>query len=226
MGIYMRRFLFAAALSGSLSVVFCAVSSAGQQSAGAMINEQGARVVILKNPSSKTNAQFSSEMAKCESLSRTHMDERVNFYSGCMIYFGNLAQLDGRIVDKAALTPRSTPESVAKRQPMVGRISGTFAVETWRCSEGETLIIDRNRSRVEVTFSSLLGLCDVLIVGGARGPLGGRCPFLAENPLLPYEQFVEFYRQCSPIWLSRYRSRRPSLTGDHRRGLCELYPLA
>ncbi len=32
---------------------------------------------------------------------------------------------------------------------------------------------------------------DVLIVGGARGPLGGQCPILCGNPLFPYEQFVE-----------------------------------
>lgn len=34
--------------------------------------------------------------------------------------------------------------------------------------------------------------CDLLIVDGAKGPLGGHCPFVSGNPLVPYHQFAWF----------------------------------
>ena len=204
MGIYMRRFLFAAALSGSLSVVFCAVSSAGQQSGGAMINEQGARVVILKNPSSKTNAQFSSEMAKCESLSRTHMDERVNFYSGCMIYLGNLAQLDGRIVDKAALTPRSTPESVAKRDRSLTK--GTNRRRPKRIRAAYPVARGAHSNRASASSSALTS--PPIPRGAATNRK--REPSLSPTPCDFYRTLSSPSRPCRP-----FRRRRPA-SREHR----------
>ena len=58
-----------------------------------MINNQGERVVIVKNPPGKSDAEYANEMANCEGFSRMHMSDKVNAYSGCMLYFNNLAQV-------------------------------------------------------------------------------------------------------------------------------------
>src|SRR5208283_4555688 len=102
----MREPLFVMALTGPLVVGSCALPSAEPQSSGAMINNQGERVVIIKNPPAKNDAQYANEVASCESFSRMHTEDKVNAYSGCMVYFGNLAQVGNRTFDKASLTPQ------------------------------------------------------------------------------------------------------------------------
>ena len=63
------------------------------------------------------------------------------------------------------------------------------SAETWNCVEAK-VIIDLDQRRVELIVPSLS--YDVLIVDGARGPLGGKCPVVCGNSLVPFEQFVDF----------------------------------
>ncbi|HUN41514.1 MAG TPA: hypothetical protein VMU81_14595 [Acetobacteraceae bacterium] len=200
----MRESLIVLTLTGLLTLGACTVPSTEQQSNGPMINNQGERVVVIKNPPSKSDAQYANEMASCESFSRMHIDDKVNAYSGCMLYFGNLAQVGGHIFDKASLTPRSattpfaageaaagpTPNVISEQPPPVAPVSRNFAAETWHCTEGMTVDIDRGQRRVEMNLPSLS--CDILVVDGVTGPLGGQCPFVSGNPLLQYKQFARF----------------------------------
>jgi hypothetical protein len=63
------------------------------------------------------------------------------------------------------------------------------SAETWSCV-GAKVIIDLDQRRVELSVPSLS--YDVLIVDGARGPLGGKCPVVCGNSQVPFEQFVDF----------------------------------
>ena len=99
---------FGAAAMATLVVSSCS-SPTAPQSDGSMINNQGERVVIIKNPLSKSDAVFANEMATCEGYSRIHMNDKVNAYAGCMLHFDNLAQAGSITVTKSMLT--STPGS-------------------------------------------------------------------------------------------------------------------
>jgi hypothetical protein len=71
--------------------------------------------------------------------------------------------------------------------------------ETWHCPEdGSTIIINHYKRTVEVIVPRMS--CDILIVDGARGTLGGECAFLGEDPLLQYRQWVKFMDNPSSVW--------------------------
>ena len=131
----MRDFLFVTALTW-LAIGSCTTSFAGQQSSGVMINKQGDRVVIIKNPPTKSNAKYSAEMVTCEGFSRMHIDDKVNAYASCMVNFDNLVQAAGYTFDKAALTAASaavaassTPDAISRQQPQAATAgSGDYAV--------------------------------------------------------------------------------------------------
>ena len=124
----MREFLFATTVTWMITS-FCAPSFAGQQSSRVMINKQGDRAVIMRNPPSKSNAKYSKEMVICGRFSRMHIDDQVNAYASCMVNFDNVVQAGGYTFDKAALTAAagaaiaasSTPNPVSRLQPQVAK---------------------------------------------------------------------------------------------------------
>lgn len=118
----------------------------------------------------------------------------------CLVPFGgvNLYCMQNRFGDTVILSNGKTlgaapnyPAPPSRQQPPAAPVARDYySVEKWHCSEGMTIAVDRKEKTAEVIHPSLF--CDILIVNGARGPLGGRCPMVSGNPLLQYDQFVRF----------------------------------
>jgi hypothetical protein len=194
----MRNAWLGAAVIGTLVLGSCAPQTA-PQSEGAMINVQGERVVIIKNPAGKSDAEYANEMATCEGYSRIHMEDKVNAYSGCMVHFDNMARVGCLTVTKSMLTSTpGSPPTVAgpnpwvppglPRQAITSAASAPQSGERWRCEEG--MEININRSALVAELFSATFNCAIVITNGKIGPVGGNCPTMSGNPLLIYRQFV------------------------------------
>jgi hypothetical protein len=115
----MSNFWYGSVVMVTLILGPCAPSSS-QQSSQSMINNQGVRALIAKNPPGKSDAEYASEINTCEGVSRRQMNDQANAYAGCMLHFGNRPNVGNGVLDNSTPSPQiRDPGIVAGPNPWV-----------------------------------------------------------------------------------------------------------
>lgn len=156
-------------------LLFIATGNALAADSDLLFNDHGQQVKIMKNPLSKSDSAYKTDIRTCNDFARSApAEEKIQAFTGCMVRFDNLAQIGDVVLDRTtargaglAQTKPSAPYVESRTAAPVSE--GHFIA--FRCTDTFTVLVDKEAKTVRTITTLGRYRCEETITDGVTGQI-------------------------------------------------------